>query len=155
MYSVGEIMNIDSGRQERASQCKTELVKIFHEIKRETLPGKGSAFEMYYVIFKLKVTSGTGTPHTVLIRVSADQGNTNWFERGVQIYCDCADFKYRSAYGLGREGSLFVNDRIKIALGEALVDAPKGKTKTTLLCKHSWAALRWFQDNYNTITRTI
>ena len=39
-YAIGELMNIDSGRQERASYCSVSLVKIYHEVKRESLLDK-------------------------------------------------------------------------------------------------------------------
>lgn len=161
-YSMGELMNIDSGRQERASGCSVSLVGTFHEIRRETLLDKfrslffgKSSLTTYYVIFKFKVTSGSGKNYTVVIRTNPDFDLINWSNNKVQIYCDCPDFKYRSAYILNQRKSLFLNERAKLSLGEALTEAPKSKTKTSLLCKHSFAALRWLIDNYSSVMRTI
>ena len=161
-YTMGELMNIDAERQERASGCSVSLVKTYHEIKKESLADKFRSFFLgqpilttYYVIFKFKVTSGSGKSYDVIIRTNPDFDLNNWINNKVQIYCGCPDFKYRSAYLLGRRKSLFLNDKIKTLLGESLTEAPKSKTKTSLLCKHSFAALQWLINNYSTIMRTI
>ena len=73
----------------------------------------------------------------------------------VEIYCDCADFKYRSAYILNQRGSLFLTDRIRNNLGAALTETPKKGAKTSFLCKHSYAVLTWLISNYTGIMRTI
>ena len=161
-YTIGELMNIDSGRQERAGYCSVSLVKTYHEVKRESLLDKfrsvflgRSSVPTYYVIFKLKVTSGSGKSYDVIIRTNPDFNLNNWANNKVQIYCSCPDFKYRSAYLLGRRKSLFLTDKIKTYLGESLTDAPKSKTKTSLLCKHSYAALQWLVNNYVVLMKTI
>ena len=70
------------------------------------------------------------------------------------IYCSCADFKYRSAYTLDSRGSLFKTTKISAALGSAVNEAPK-KLGTTLLCKHSYAALVWLMNNYRSVMKSI
>ena len=42
-YTLGDVMNIDSGRQERASGCVVKLSNVYHELKDETHP-KGFPF---------------------------------------------------------------------------------------------------------------
>ena len=78
-----------------------------------------------------------------------------WEFNQVQIYCDCPDFKYRSAYLLNQRGSLFLTDRIKINLGASLTDTPKKGSKTSLLCKHAFASLQWLVMNYSNLMKTI
>lgn len=161
-YTIGDLMKIDSGRQERAAGCKVKLVGTFHELKRENILSKFKSFfsgestiNVYYVIFKFEVTSESGSVYYVFIKINPDFDLTKWQDNQVQVYCGCADFKYRSSYILGKNGSLFLNNKIKSELGQALTEAPKGKTKTTLLCKHSYAALEWLVGNYSNIMKTI
>lgn len=155
-------MNIDSGRQGRASNCSASLVKTFHTIKQEGVLDKFKAFvtgkttiKVYYVTLKFEVRSDTGNSHTVFIQLDPDFSLKNWTSNRVKIYCDCADFKYRSAYVLSRKNSLFLTHRIQIALGQAANEAPTGKRGTTLLCKHAYAALSWLMNNYASVMKTI
>lgn len=161
-YTIGDVMNIDSGRQTRASSCNVIWLKTYHELKDETILDKFKArflgrptLKRYYVIFKLQVTSEKGNQHNVFIRISPDFNAASWNSNKVQIYCDCADFKYRSAYILGQHDSLFLTPKIQGKLGPATSDAPKGKHTTTLLCKHAYAALNWLVQNYATVMKTV
>lgn len=158
--TIGELMNIDTGRQERASLCNVQLLKTYHELKRETVLDKLRKFflgkpilPMYYVIFKFKVSSGKGHNHIVMIKANPDFNLVDWHDNKVQIYCDCPDFTYRVAYNLNRRGGLFITDKIKTSLGEAITQAPKGKISHS--CKHSFAALQWLISNYSYVMRTI
>lgn len=158
-YTIGELMNIDSTRQGKASACQVNMDETFHELQRENLLDKFKAFftktsvPVYYVTFKFSVTSAIGHTHVVYIRTNPDFSLKNWSNNKVQIYCDCADFKYRSAYTLEKHNSLFKTSKIQSALGQALSDAPK--RGTTLLCKHSFAALSWLMNNWSGIMKTI
>lgn len=161
-YTVGDLMNIDSGRQLRASGCVVRLEKIFHEVKEESILDKfkarffgRSVAKRYYVILKFIVTSEKGSTHTVYIRLSPDFNLSNWKTNRVRIYCDCADFKYRSAYLLGQHDSLFLTGKLKMDLGPAIENAPKEKHATTLLCKHAYAAINYLVLNYSSIMKTI
>lgn len=161
-YTIGDLLLVDSNRAEKANNCTVQLVKVYHELKQETLLtkiralfGNKTQVNAYYVIYKLKVTSDTGNAHIVFVKVNPDFELTDWTNNKVQIYCDCADFKYRSAYELNQHESLFLNDNIKIALGAALTDTPKAKTATTRLCKHAVAALNWIVSNYTALMKTI
>ena len=162
MITIGELMNIDPGRQFRAQMCSVSLQKVYHEVRNETLLEKIKAFflgkssiKAYYIIMKLSVLSDSGSNHTVLIRISPDFKTSRLMSNNVQIYCNCSDFKYRSAYILNNKKGLFLNDRIKINLGSALTDKPKTKTQTTYLCKHAYAALQWLVSNYSSLIGTI
>lgn len=161
-YTIGDLMNIDAGRQQKASGCSVTLDKTFHILKQENLLGKltslltgKSNIKVYYVVFKFSVMSDTGHAHTVFIQTDPDFSLKNWTGNKVKVYCDCQDFKYRSAYLLNQRNSLFSNNKIKIALGQAITDAPKGKRGTTLLCKHAFAALSWLMKNYSVVMKTI
>jgi hypothetical protein len=157
--TIGELMSIDPGRIGKALACDVQLVKTFHELKKESLIEKlrslfsGGVINNYYVIFKLSVTSTSGKPYTVLIRTYPDFDLQNWESNKCWIYCECPDFKYRSAYVLNQRKALFLNDRIRLELGQALTDKPK--REPSLLCKHSYAALLWLVKNYSSVMRTI
>ena len=161
-YTIGDVMNIDSGRQERASGCTVNLIKTFHELKEESVLEKFKALVLgrgtvkkYYVTFKFEVTSDKGHKHFVFIRTAPDFDLTKWKSNKVKIYCDCADFKFRSAYLLNQHDALFLTSKIQGALGPAVSDAPRGKAPTSLLCKHGYAALNYLVNNYSNIMKTI
>lgn len=155
-------MAVDPTRSEKARVCSVELVRTFHEIKPESLLSRVRDFfngkthvYAYYLIFKLRVTSDTGNAHTVFIKTNPDFNMEDYTGNKIQIYCDCADFKYRSAYKLNQRDSLFLTDNVKVALGAALTDTPKSSTGLTPLCKHAVAALNWLVNNYSGIMRAI
>lgn len=160
-YTLGDLMMIDSGRQERAGSCLVTLEKTYHELKKATILDKfkslfkssAGLINSYYVIFRFRVISGSGGNHIVIIKTTPDFDLVNWENNRAWVYCDCQDFKFRSAYILNQHESLFLTDKIKMALGQAITDKPKGGT--SLLCKHSFAAIRYLIQNYSSIMRTI
>lgn len=160
-YTIGELMKIDQGRQERSVNCSVSLVDTFVTIKEESLSQKFKSLfsknniKVCYITLKLKVVSNTGNTHYVFIQIEPDFSAKSWATNNVRIYCDCNDFKYRSAFVLNKRGSLFSNERIKIALGQAMSDAPTGKGGTTTLCKHAHAALSWLMNNYENVMSTL
>ena len=161
-YTLGDVMNIDSGRQERAGGCSVKLSNVYHELKDESILDRFKSLflgrpviKRYYLIFKFEVSSDTGHKHIVYIRVSPDFDLNKWTTNKVKIYCDCSDFKYRCAYVLGQHGSLFTTSKILSSLGAALGDAPKKTSKTSLLCKHAFAAVNYLVNNYSSIMRTV
>lgn len=159
--TIGELMgSTDIGRLDKASTCSVSLSKVYHELKPvgvldrfKSLFKSGGLVNSYYVIFKFNVTSGSGKTWTVLVRTNPDFDLNKWESNPAQIYCNCPDFKYRSAYVLGQRGGLLLNDRIRTELGQAVTEKPK--RGTSLLCKHSYAALSWLVDNYSSIMKTI
>jgi hypothetical protein len=158
-YTIGELMNIDSKRQGRASACQVKLDQVFHELQQENILDKFKALfsktsvPIYYLTFKFEVTSAIGHNHIVYIRTNPDFSLKNWSNNKVKVYCDCADFKFRSAYTLDKHNSLFKTSKIQSTLGQAISDAPK--KGTSLLCKHSFAALSWLMNNWSSVMRTI
>jgi len=158
--TIGELMTIDSGRIEKASGCVVSLERTYHELKKATILDRFKAFfrstglvNAYYVIFKLSVVSASGHKYTVIVKVNPDFDLVHWQSNPCKIYCNCPDFKFRCAYTLGQRGGLFVNERIRIELGQAMTDKPK--RQPSYLCKHSYAALEWLIDNYSNIMKTI
>jgi hypothetical protein len=161
-YTIGDVMNIDSGRQERAGGCMVSLDKTYHELKEESILDRFKArflgrptVKKYYVIFRFIVTSDKGHKHYVYIRLSPDFDLSKWKSNKIKIFCDCADFKFRSAYILAQHDSLFMTPRIQTELGPAIKDAPRGKQPTSLLCKHAFAALNYLVGNYTSLMKTI
>ena len=130
-YTIGELFNIDQGRQEKSLSCSVSLEDTFHELKKETLLDKFKKFffgsreliNVYYVIFKFKVMSGSGSSYTVFIRTSPDFNLSSMMSNRVEIYCGCADFKYRSAYLLNQRKSLFRSTKSDTQFLEAIVNA--------------------------------
>lgn len=160
--TLGELMSIDQGRISRASEIKTRLVKVYHEIKKESILDKFRALFtgktnllMYYLIFKFEALSSSGNTYEVYIKLSPDFSMTGWQNNNCEIYCSCKDFQFRSAYLLDKNKSLFVNDKIRLALGSALTTSPKEKTTTTTLCKHSYACIQYIVNNYGNLMKTI
>lgn len=159
-FTIGELMNVDESRQQKASGCKVELIKVFHELQKENLLEKfkpsflgKNSINTYYLVLKFKVTSDSGSAHNVYVRLNPDFDLTSYTNNKVKIYCDCEDFKYRSAYTLGKRDSVFLSDIAKTKLGPALTQPPK-KQYTTLLCKHAFAVMNWLVNNYQTVMRS-
>lgn len=162
-WSIKDLMDIDESRQTKAASCIVNHIDTFHEIKKETLLGKFKKFfardkatiNIYYVVFKFSVVSDTGSVNTVYIKTQPDFNQTEFLNNKVQIYCSCKDFMYRSAWVLNQHESLYRSLDTDNKLGTALTDAPKNTTKTSILCKHSYAALRFLATNYSTLMRNL
>lgn len=160
-YTIGELMNIDGNRQGKAGGCSVSLVETFLTMKEESILSKFKAYftggiaKFYYITMKLAVSSDTGHLHYVFIQVDPDFDKGNPMGNHIKIYCDCPDFKYRSAYVLNKRNSLFDNDMSRSGLGQAINDAPTGKRGTTLLCKHAFAAVQWVMSNYSSVMTNL
>ena len=159
-YTLGELMNISKERQNKSLNCNVKLVNIFHMIKPETLLEKfknlffnSPILTMYYIIFKFQVTSDSGKTYDVLVQTSPDYDIDQWETNKVKIYCNCNDFKFRSAYDLNQRGNLLINDRIRINLGQASTDKPRREISPC--CKHCFAVLLFLKINYSNLMKTI
>lgn len=155
-------MNIDIGRQDKASLCRVSLEKIYHEAVEESIPvglqkklKSESTILVYYVIFKFKVVSDTGTTNTVLIRIQPDYDLKVFMNSEIQIYCSCVDFMYRACWILNQRNSLVRSTEIDAKISKAISNAPLKKTATTLLCKHSYAALIYLVNNYSKLMSLV
>lgn len=159
-WTIKDLMNIDQGRQSKALLCLVNLENIYYELKQDTLlekfkklfsKGNKDKILMSYVIFKFSVVSDSGNINTVIIRTQPDFNSQMYLNNRVQIYCTCKDFMYRSAWILKQHNSLFDSIKTRNKLGDSIVNAPASKTKTSTLCKHSYAALNYLVNNYNYI----
>ncbi len=161
--TLGDLMNVtDKNKILKASQCIVELENIYHDVEQIGLLERIKNFflgkniiNIYHITFKFKVISDTKENHSVFIRIKSDYNLTNWTNNPAQVYCDCESFKYQSAYLLNQYNSLFLNDKTRIALGPAITQAPKNMARTSLLCKHSLAAVNYLVKNYANIMKTI
>lgn len=149
----------DSKRSQGAGSCNVSLEDTYYEIKKETILEKfkhlftrqKSIMNSLYVIFKFTVYSGSGNSHKVIVRMLYDpQGVLGPGQNITQIYCDCADFIYRSTYILNQSGSLFRSQDSDLKLGVAIGTAPK-KTNTSAgsICKHCVAVVNYIMSNYS------
>ena len=162
-WNLGDLINIDTGRQSRASSCSVVLTNTFHEITTESMLEKFKKFflrnkeqmKVYYVIFKFTVYSDTGNSYTVYIRTNPDYNMTEYMNNRIEVYCSCPDFMYRSAFILNNHKALFRSNSTDSSLGTSIIDPPKAKTKTTTLCKHSYAAVMYLVNNYSSIMQTL
>ena len=162
-WSIKDLMDIDEARQTKAASCTVNHIETFHEIRKETLLGKFKKFfyrdratiSIYYVIFKFDVISDTGSKNTVYIKTQPDFNNTEFLNNKVQIYCSCKDFMYRSAWVLNQHESLYRSIETDSSLGSSLTEVPKKTTKTSILCKHAYAALRYLATYYSTLMRNL
>jgi len=157
--TIGELISAGGGNL-KAAECDVQLVKTFHELKQKSLLDKfkslfsGKAVvNSYHVVFKLQVISTSGKPYTVFIRTNPDFDLKNWEDNECKIYCSCPDFKFRCAYWLYQRKALFVNNRIRVELGQSITDKPK--RDPVFSCKHSMAALQWLIKNYANLMRTV
>lgn len=161
-WSLSDIMNVDAGRQQRSGGCSVIPQETFVELETESIIDKFKRFftrnkatmNVLYVIFKFQVVSETGNGHEVIIRTQYDPDTSLHTRNLVQIYCDCADFKFKSAWQLGQHSALFRSDRTELKLGPAITNSPKRKSTTTL-CKHSYAAVMYLINNYGSLMRSV
>lgn len=160
--TIGDIINIDQKRIERSNDCSVNLVKIYHILKTEGILDKFKKFffgiptlKIHQLVLKFNVTSYTsGKSYTVIALISPDFRLTNFLNNKIKIYCECQDFKFRSAYFLKKIGGLFENDRTRINLGSASVDSPK-KLSTNPICKHCYSVINYIAQNYQAIMRLV
>lgn len=157
-WTLQDIMNVDYTRQQKSSGCSVVLDETFVELKTESIIDKFKRFfirnksvmNVLFIIFKFTVISETGHSYSVYIRTQYDPDARLYMQNSVQIYCGCADFKFKSAWVLGQHSALFRSDRTELELGPAITNSPKRKSSTTL-CKHSYATVNYFISNYRSL----
>ena len=162
-WSISDLLKIDETRQAKALSCVVALVDTFHKVKKETLLGKFRRFfsknrtqvTIYHVVFKFSVVSDTGSMNYVYIETQPDFNCTEFLSNKVQVYCTCKDFMYRSAWILNQHNSLYRSSNTDSLLGPAITNAPKGKAKSSVLCKHAYAAVMNLANNYSTLMRGL
>lgn len=150
---IKDLFNVDMGRIERSKNLKVRYVKTYQILKKNTLINKilkflGLKYMLtFYKVFKYIVQSDSGSQYTVFIKCSPGF-DKKILNNKVQVYCNCADFMYRSAYILNRTDNLYRNKYIDKALGIALTTKPTTVPGgTTVVCKHVYAVLQDFKNN--------
>ncbi len=157
-WTLLDLMNIDVSRQQKSSGCSVYLQETYVEVVSESIIEKFKRFftrnksvmNVMFVIFKFSVISETGHSYEVFVRTQYDPRANLYMKNVAQVYCGCPDFKFKSAWKLNQHASLFRSDRIDIDLGPAITNAPK-KSTSTVLCKHSYAAVMYLINNYNAL----
>lgn len=162
-YTLGELAGAtEQNRMQKAGSCGVQLVDTYHTIEKESIKDKfknifkfngAKKVNTYYVTFNFLVTSDSGTQHHVYIKCLPDFQMHYGGNNPVQIFCDCSDFKFRSAYDLDSKGSLLKTGKTVAALTGAIGQKPK--TPGPIMCKHCIAALQWLLNNYNQIMRGL
>lgn len=145
----------DNVRASGASNCRVELVKTYHEIQTIPIPTRyknqfafrKTTMNISYISWLFKVTSGTGSNHKVVIKMQYDPFGYLMSSGGAEVYCDCKDFMFRSAYFLNQRDSLFKNASSLSKLGIAIGQAPKNLNP--IICKHALAAIGYVMSNYS------
>ena len=161
-WTLSDLMNIDSSRQQKSTGCSVSVIDTYVEIVSESILDKFKKFftrnkslmNAMFVIFKFNVISETGHSYEVFIRTQYDPYSNLFMKNVAQVYCGCPDFKFKSAWKLNQHASLFRSDRVDINLGPAITNAPKKQSSITL-CKHSYAAIMYLINNYNSLMRYV
>lgn len=152
--TIGDLMNIDPGRIKRSEMLeKVKLVEVYNILREESILGKILRFfklktlPIFYKVVKYSVLSNSGSTYIVFIKVSPGFDINRFYRNKVQVFCNCADFKYRSAYILNKHDNVYINQSTKDFLGIALTTAPT-KVGTTPICKHIYAVIEQFKLDY-------
>jgi hypothetical protein len=150
--TIADLLDIDRGRVNRSKDLKVEYVGTENILRKMSLLDKifrifkrGPKL-IYYKIVRYKVTSNSGNIYTVLIKVSPGFDTKQFMKNKVEVFCTCADFKYRAAYELNQTDNLVLIKATKEHLGIAITQAPT-KVVTTPICKHIFAVLDHFRTH--------
>jgi len=157
--TLEDLKDIDSGRIQRSKDLRIKKVDQYLVTdKPDTLLGTiyrkfleviaKKPFEVLSKVLKYEiVNTKNNNSHIVIIKVPMHVDEKKLMKQKVKIYCDCSDFMYRCAWVLNNHNNLFLNSRIKDALGIAISTQPM-KVKPTVACKHAYAAIEDLIKNY-------
>lgn len=151
---LGDLLNIDKSRVLRSKDLKISSIKLYSTvddpkslIKRFLNLIFKNKFKILSRVIKYNITNTkNGRSHFVIIKVPMHIDN-NVLSQDVKIYCDCEDFKYRSAWLLNKNDNLFLNKKYEKALGIAITTQPM-KLQPEIGCKHVYKAIEDIVDNY-------
>jgi len=151
---VSDLLDIDASRIERSEKLKVEYIDTYHVLKKESIWDKikklfrGKSILMFYNIYKYKIHSDSGSVYTVFIKIAPSFDKSKFLSNKIEVFCQCADFKYRVAYWLNQRDNLYRNPEIDEHLGIALTERPTKITPSNL-CKHIYACLLDFRTHIN------
>lgn len=152
--TLDDLRQIDAGRiarsedidiQKRERFIVNENPSVFKKLLRfiTRKPVVITSCVMKYSVYNRKEK----THYEVILKCPLHIDKNSVLNQFVQIYCSCPDFKYRAAWLLNSKGNLFLNDRIRNALGIA-VDTQPMKVRPTIACKHCYACIKDFVRRY-------
>jgi len=153
--SISELMRIDFGRIERSGNLGIKLDSINYVQRTLTITQKilkffsGGTAKFLYTIIKYKIYSDSGEIYSVLIETTPSFDSTRFRKNKIKIVCNCADFKYRVAYGLNLHNALYYNDNILKVLTKEAITIPPTKVTTSNLCKHCYRAILDLERNHS------
>lgn len=155
-YSKFTLSDFINGQDQTRTQggygCSVVEQESIYEIVKEPVPEEmkknltrtSAVMNVLYVTKKFRVMSASGGTHTVVIRGQADPDGILGFGNKIQVFCDCPDFIYRSAYILNQANNLFRSTATDVTLGPALGTAPKrAVTGGASVCKHCCAVFNY------------
>lgn len=150
------LINADANRTTKSNQCIVKLIKVYHTLSEKVLAyerSKKKTALSYRITFKFNVKSDSGAEHVVFVQLDPDYNCTIRDSNALKVYCDCNDFKFRSAYTLNKSDGLFKNERINISLDKALTITPT--RGISLACKHVQAVLNYIKTDYESLMKQI
>lgn len=154
--TIGDLLDIDQSRIDRTKDLKVTYIGTENIIKKLSwldkvfrLFKRGPKY-IYYRIIRYKVESNSGNTYTVLIKVSPGFDERRFLSNKVQVFCTCADFKYRAAYNLNKSDNLVKVKATEDHLGIALTQKPT-RVMTTPCCKHIYACLNHLRMNMKSL----
>lgn len=151
--TIRDLLEIDQGRVQRSQGMKVELVEQYNLLQEKSWFGKllslfrSKSYQEFYKVFKYHVKSPSGSTYTVFLKVSPSFSSNKFMTNKVQVFCTCADFKYRAAYDLNKYDNLFLIPATKAHLGEEPLKIAPTKVSTTPVCKHIYAVISYFRTN--------
>lgn len=155
-FKVSDLLDIDEGRMDRSRDLICRLDNVYNILREDTFFEKlknlfrSKKPKMFYKVFKYHIISNSGQSYTVFIKVAPSFNIKNFMDNKIEVFCQCADFKYRVAYMLNQRDNLFRNPNIDAHLGIALTTKPT-QVETSHLCKHVYRALMEFRLNINNL----
>lgn len=152
---VKDILDIDEGRLSRAKDIQVTLLKtypLYSEPSNKIIKWLRRLFQRPYIITYAYLFQTVNVKSSSTYKVIIEIGPQNDYRRVLnseaKIYCQCADFKFRSAWVLNHTDNLFLNKNIETELSVALDQKPTNMNNTTTSCKHIVAAFGYIKRNF-------
>lgn len=155
-----DLLNISQARKDRAKDLKSVkfIARYVTIVNRPTTGFLRKIISLFKnpvtmsLVYKFEVRSNSGKTYKILIDAPNDLSMESFLKAKLKVFCECADFKYRSAYGLNKTNNLYLNKATKDHLGIAITDEPT-KITPTPSCKHIYATVNYFYANFNSINK--
>lgn len=150
---LAELIQIDKDRIKRSEDIKVELKwnkivtynqnlfkKFWRIITRRNIV-------LVHNLYKFEVTNkSNGNVNILYLEIEPQKSLNKIMSSRVKVFCQCADFKFRSAYILNQEDNLFRSPKLDEHLGIALT-VPPTKIIPTPVCKHVYAMIDYVRNH--------